>query len=522
MKLFEDIFVLTQAFVFFVIIASCAQVGTPSGGVVDMEAPIVLEILPKPGATNVICDGGGTITVTFDEYVNVKSLNSQLLVSPLLPQGLQWSMKGKTVTFVWNDELQADKTYVFQFGDAVVDIREGNSLDNFVLAFSTGDHLDSLSISGSVVDVFTAEPKSGVRVLMYDAFISPDSIFKGAKPKFVGKTNESGEFLLNYLPSGRYKIIAIEDNDRNYIWTSGEGLAVFEEVVVVDGHVTLERPLRMQNTSELEIKYFVKSSRDSLGLVHVILSGPIELSDKIDVSGNRIFYDNENLWVLSGESSSDVVWCGNDTLNFQEIELIQMETFKEVKGPEGKVVSSNIAEFTFSRPLESVADSLFILITEDSLEMFLDSVYIDDLDPFKVVVEGGFTRGNSFELTVAPGGVVGYGGVQISDSTSFKWSVFEKKNLGNLSVKIAKEGWLELIASNGEVIQKQRLQNKVGVEFKNLTQGTYQLKWTGDMDGDGLWRSVDLLQWKSPDPAEIMSEKVKIKSDWSHEVVWLN
>jgi hypothetical protein len=199
-----------------------------------------------------------------------------------------------------------------------------------------------------------------------------------------------------------------------------------------------------------------------------------------------------------------------------------METFKEVKGPEGKVVSSNIAEFTFSRPLESVADSLFILITEDSLEMFLDSVYIDDLDPFKVVVEGGFTRGNSFELTVAPGGVVGYGGVQISDSTSFKWSVFEKKNLGNLSVKIAKEGWLELIASNGEVIQKQRLQNKVGVEFKNLTQGTYQLKWTGDMDGDGLWRSVDLLQWKSPDPAEIMSEKVKIKSDWSHEVVWLN
>ena len=66
----------------------------------DKEAPIVLEISPKPGATNVIVDKGGVISVTFDEYVNVKSLNSQLLVSPILPQGLQWSMKGKTVTFV--------------------------------------------------------------------------------------------------------------------------------------------------------------------------------------------------------------------------------------------------------------------------------------------------------------------------------------------------------------------------------------------------------------------------------------
>jgi hypothetical protein len=185
-------------------------------------------------------------------------------------------------------------------------------------------------------------------------------------------------------------------------------------------------------------------------------------------------------------------------------------------------VSSNIAEFIFSRPLESVADSLFKLITEDSLEMFLDSVYIDYLDPFKVIVEGNFTRGNSFELTVIPGGVVGYGGVQISDTTSFKWSVFKKKSLGDLRVKIEKNGWLELIASNGEVVKKQRLEDNKAVEFKNLTQGTYQLKWTGDTDGDGLWRSVDLLQWESPEPAEIMSTQVKIKSDWSHEVEWQN
>ena len=522
MKLFEDIFMLLKAFFVSIVIISCAQVGTPSGGVVDKEAPIILDISPKPAATNVICEKGGTISVTFDEYVNVKSLNTQLIVSPLIPQGLQWSMKGKTVTFVWNDELQADKTYVFQFGDAVVDIREGNSVENFIHAFSTGDYLDSLSLGGSVVDVFTAQPKSGVRVLMYDSMISPDSIFKGAKPKFVGMTNESGEFSLNYLPSGRYKIIAVEDNDKNYVWTAGEGLAIFEEIVVVDGDVILDLPLRMQATSEQSVKYFVKSSRDSLGLVNIVLSGPLDLSDTIEVSGNEFFHKNENLWVLSGESSSDVVWCGKDTLSFQEIEMAQMDVFNAVKGPEGKHVSSKIAELIFSRPLESIADSLFKLIKSDSIEMFLDSVYIDDLDPFKVYVEGEFTRGKSFQLNVISGGVVGYGGVQIIDTTSFKWSVFEKKSLGKLKVKIDKKGWLELIASNGEVVATQNLDNNDWVEFKNLTRGTYQLKWTGDTDGDGIWSGVDLQQWNSPEPAQMMSSKVKIKADWSHEIEWLN
>jgi uncharacterized protein (DUF2141 family) len=357
---------------------------------------------------------------------------------------------------------------------------------------------------------------------MYDSMISPDSIFKGAKPKFVGMTNESGEFSLNYLPSGRYKIIAVEDNDKNYVWTAGEGLAIFEEIVVVDGDVILDLPLRMQATSEQSVKYFVKSSRDSLGLVNIVLSGPLDLSDTIEVSGNEFFHKNENLWVLSGESSSDVVWCGKDTLSFQEIEMAQMDVFNAVKGPEGKHVSSKIAELIFSRPLESIADSLFKLIKSDSIEMFLDSVYIDDLDPFKVYVEGEFTRGKSFQLNVISGGVVGYGGVQIIDTTSFKWSVFEKKSLGKLKVKIDKKGWLELIASNGEVVATQNLDNNDWVEFKNLTRGTYQLKWTGDTDGDGIWSGVDLQQWNSPEPAQMMSSKVKIKADWSHEIEWLN
>ena len=525
MKLFEYITQLIVALIVSIIFTSCAQVGTPTGGGIDNEPPIILEMIPQPGSTGVKTDKGGMISVTFDEYVNVKSLNSQLLVSPLLPQGLQWTMKGKTVTFVWNDELEEDKTYVFQFGDAVVDIREGNSVDNFVYAFSTGDHLDTLSVSGSVVDVFTSEPKSGVRVLMYDASTTSDSIYLGAKPMFVGTTNESGVFSISYLPSGRYKIMAIEDNDRNYVLTPGEGLAIFEEDVVVDGNVIIETPLRMQKTNEEGVKYFEKSNRDSLGLVSIVLSGGLNFFDIIETDGLEFFHKDENLWVMSGDNEGDggdIVWCGNDTLNFEEIEVVQMEEFTSVKGPEGKVVSSNKAEFIFSRPLENVADSMFELVMSDSLLLELDSIYIDELYPFKVSVEGKFKRGNSFELRVAPGGVSGYGGVVFSDTVSFKWSVFEKKELGELRVTIDKTGWVELLASNGVSVATKKLNATGFVVFNDLTPGTYQLKWTSDPDGDGIWEGVNLLHWRSPDEAQLLKSKVKIKADWSHEVEWVH
>ena len=239
----------------------------------------------------------------------------------------------------------------------------------------------------------------------------------------------------------------------------------------------------------------------------------------------EFFHKDENLWVMSGDNEGDggdIVWCGNDTLNFEEIEVVQMEEFTSVKGPEGKVVSSNKAEFIFSRPLENVADSMFELVMSDSLLLELDSIYIDELYPFKVSVEGKFKRGNSFELRVAPGGVSGYGGVVFSDTVSFKWSVFEKKELGELRVTIDKTGWVELLASNGASVATKKLNATGVVEFNDITPGTYQLKWTSDPDGDGIWEGVNLLHWRSPDEAQLLKSKVKIKADWSHEVEWVH
>ena len=99
---------------------SCAQVGTPTGGEKDTEPPKVVSVTPALGQTNVPPNPGGIIAFEFDEYVNVRQLSAQLLVSPPLKKPLEWVMKGNTVHFFWSEELQRDKTYIFQFGDAVL------------------------------------------------------------------------------------------------------------------------------------------------------------------------------------------------------------------------------------------------------------------------------------------------------------------------------------------------------------------------------------------------------------------
>ncbi|MDG2310782.1 MAG: Ig-like domain-containing protein, partial [Flavobacteriales bacterium] len=263
----------------YLLTMSCAQLGVPSGGEIDITPPEIISISPALGATEVAVEAGGTIEVIFDEYVNVRGLSTQLLISPPLTKPIQWRMRGKTVTFTWLEPLIDNVTYVFQFGDAVIDLHEGNPTQNFIHAFSTGADLDTLSLSGAVVDAFSGSAMSGVRIFLFDSEATVDSISKGLKPKFMGTTDAQGAFTIRYLPVGNYRVMAVDDQDRNYQWTTGELLAIYEDIIEVAGHDTLKSNMRMQETPLSVIKYFVQSVRDSLGLVQIEMSQPFSPSD---------------------------------------------------------------------------------------------------------------------------------------------------------------------------------------------------------------------------------------------------
>jgi hypothetical protein len=169
-----------------------------------------------------------------------------------------------------------------------------------------------------------------------------------------------------------------------------------------------------------------------------------------------------------------------------------------------------------------MVDSLFVVTGMDSSEVQIDSIWTKENNPFSIEIAGPFTRGNSFEITLMPGAVIGQGAQELQDTSSFKWSIFQSNELGEIEVIILKEGWLQLLSANGEVTQEIELTEGRQAIFKDLTPGSYSLKWKGDSNQNGSWESVSLSKWKSPEDAQMLNTQVKVKADWRHQIQWLD
>ena len=149
------------------LVYSCANVGYPTGGEVDKNPPKVLAFIPHNESKNF---SYSEVIIQFDEYIQLKDVDNQVLISPPFEQKPEIQAKGKSVHININDTLKPNTTYLFQFKSAVVDNNEGNPLPSLDYVFSTGNVLDSLSIKGRVSDAFTQKPDEGIYVFLYSDF----------------------------------------------------------------------------------------------------------------------------------------------------------------------------------------------------------------------------------------------------------------------------------------------------------------------------------------------------------------
>ena len=198
-----------------IFLSDCANVSYPSGGPKDVTPPVVLQQNPENGTTNFT---EKKLRVWFDEYVNVSDLNNQFISSPPLKKPPKYIMKGKSVEFTIADTLKENTTYHLNFGNAIVDVNERNPYVNFDIAFSTGDKIDTMQITGNIVDAFTLLPVKDVLLLLFDAETYTDSLPYKEIPSYIGRSDASGNFDISYIKNGKYKIFALEDMNKNRIF----------------------------------------------------------------------------------------------------------------------------------------------------------------------------------------------------------------------------------------------------------------------------------------------------------------
>ena len=207
---------------------SCANIGNPSGGPIDKTPPIFMRSNPTPNAVKV---KDRKIEIFFDEIVTLKDPSTKIIVSPAQTEMPRMSALGRKVTVELVDSLLPNTTYTIDFSNSIQDNNEGNAIDNFAFAFSTGSVIDSMRVSGYVLDSRTLEPMQSVVVGLQSNLA--DSAFHKEKLQRVALTNDRGQFTIRNVSPGSYHIFALKDLDRDYKFGNPtEDIAFLDSIIV--------------------------------------------------------------------------------------------------------------------------------------------------------------------------------------------------------------------------------------------------------------------------------------------------
>lgn len=208
----------------------CANRIQPTGGPKDEDPPKVIASSPQYGARNYL---NQDVTIIFDEFINVKSLKEQLIITPRINGDYDYKINKGTITLEFDEPFADSTTFTLNFREGIVDITESNPAENMLLAFSTGDLLDTLNVTGTLVDLMTKAPIDKASVGLYPLNDTLD-IFTGP-PYYFTQTNKAGHYVFNNIKDGDYRLYAFTDKNKNLTCESDqESYAFLAQTISLD------------------------------------------------------------------------------------------------------------------------------------------------------------------------------------------------------------------------------------------------------------------------------------------------
>ncbi len=216
------------ALMLIVMLYSCASIGRPDGGPIDITPPVFLGSTPVQGALN---NERKRIVLQFDEYIKLEKVNEKVVISPPQIKYPEIKTSGKRVVVELFDTLKDNTTYTIDFGDAIVDNNESNPLGDFAFIFSTGDVIDTLVVSGILLEASNLEPIKGMLVGLHSNLA--DSAFTTLPLDRVGRTDSRGRFSIRGISPGSYRVFGLQDGDMDFKFSQkSEAIAFYDSIVV--------------------------------------------------------------------------------------------------------------------------------------------------------------------------------------------------------------------------------------------------------------------------------------------------
>ena len=291
------------AFVMGLLLMACASIGSPEGGPRDYTPPQVVKTSPAPGAVNF---KGQKVEIQFDEIINLKDQQKKVIISPAPRTQPLIRSVGKKITVEFRDTLEPNTTYVIDFSNAIEDNNESNQLDGYTFAFSTGDVIDTLAVSGIVLRANDLEPMQHVIVGLHSNL--DDTAFTRLPLERVSRTNDRGQFTIRNLKPGSYHVFALNDMDGDYHMARTEDIAFVDSIIVpttseytsqdttftfdrrVDTIMTATHTLFLPNNLLLSMfnegyrsHYVRQTSRPGDNKLHVLFGAPNDSLPRLDI-----------------------------------------------------------------------------------------------------------------------------------------------------------------------------------------------------------------------------------------------
>lgn len=298
------------------LLSSCAKMGQPDGGWYDEEPPKILSCSPADKGTDV---KSRKISIQFDEFIQVDNPTEKVVISPPQIETPEIKAAGKRIVVEIKDSLKANTTYTVDFSDAISDNNEDNPLGNYTYTFSTGDHIDTLEVAGSVLEAQTLEPIKGILVGLYSDLA--DSAFTKTPMLRVSRTDSRGRFIIKGIAPGSYRIYALQDADNNYIFSQkSECIAFIHDIITptfkpdVRQDTVWRDSLRIDSIRQVDYTHFLP---DDI----VLRAFTEEQTDRYLIKSERKEADRFTLFFSYGDSQLPAI----KGLNFNEQDAFIVE-----------------------------------------------------------------------------------------------------------------------------------------------------------------------------------------------------
>ena len=253
------------------LVAACARMGNPDGGWYDETPPRVVGASPTEKATGVKTR---KLHIRFNEFIKIENATENVVVSPPQLETPDIKAGGKSIDIELKDSLKANTTYTVDFSDAITDNNEGNPLGNYTYSFSTGEHIDTMEVSGWVLAAENLEPVKGILVGLHANLA--DSAFRTQPMLRVAKTDGRGHFVIRGIAPGKYRVYALQDVDGDYHLTQkGEEMAFNREIIVPSSKPDVRQDtlwrdsLRIDSISRVSYTHFLPDNIMLRAFTHV-------------------------------------------------------------------------------------------------------------------------------------------------------------------------------------------------------------------------------------------------------------